>query len=107
MKFTDGYWLLREGVRAAYPVRVHDVRTGPGTLEVTAPTFPVRHRGDLLKGPVLSVGFSAPAEGVIRVSVAHYTGQAVRGPRFELMPEANGAVASVAVEEAAATLTSG
>lgn len=25
MKFTDGYWLLREGVTAAHPVEVLDV----------------------------------------------------------------------------------
>ncbi len=31
MKFTDGYWLLREGVTAAHPVEVLDVTAAGGT----------------------------------------------------------------------------
>ncbi|GHI07303.1 hypothetical protein AQI88_21030 [Streptomyces cellostaticus] len=38
MKFTDGYWLLREGVTAAHPVEVLDVTAQEGTLEIHAPT---------------------------------------------------------------------
>ena len=34
MKFTDGYWLLREGVTAAHPVEVLDVSAPDGELHV-------------------------------------------------------------------------
>ena len=47
MKFTDGYWLLREGVTAAHPVE------------------PIRHRGDLLRGPVVTISAHTPMPDVI------------------------------------------
>ncbi|WHT22736.1 alpha-xylosidase [Crossiella sp. CA-258035] len=84
MKFSDGYWLLREGVRAEHPVQAHDVTPGPGSLTVHAPTRRVRHRGDLLKGPVVTVGLTAPMPGVIGVTITHFAGEQPRKPRFEL-----------------------
>lgn len=72
MKFSDGYWRLREGVRAAYPQGVLDVETGPGTLTVHAPTYPVRHRGDLLKGPALTLTCTSPMPDVIAIRITHF-----------------------------------
>ena len=106
MRFSNGHWLLREGVRAAYPDHVLDVETGPGTLTAYAPTFPVRDRGDLLKGPVLTFTWSAPLADVIRVRIAHFTGGVDRGPRFEVACD-EGAAAAVSVGEGSAELTSG
>src|ERR1044072_5681137 len=84
MKFSDGYWLLREGVRAAYPAGVLDVETGPGHLTVHAPAHPVRHRGDLLKGPALTLTCTAPMPGVIGVRLTHFAGGTDPGPAFAL-----------------------
>ncbi|MFI9456340.1 alpha-xylosidase [Amycolatopsis sp. NPDC052450] len=84
MKFSNGYWLLRDGVQAAHPVEVYDLTAGDGRIVVHAPTHPVRHRGDLLKGPVATVGFSSPMPDVIGVSVTHFEGGLPREPRFEL-----------------------
>ncbi|MGW0968677.1 alpha-xylosidase [Streptomyces sp. NPDC002516] len=105
MKFTDGYWLLREGVSAAHPVEVLDVTSGPGGLEIHAPTQPIRHRGDLLKGPVVTIGAHAPMPGVIGVTFTHFQGEEPRGPRFglrggEFTPQTE-------YDEHHATLTSG
>ena len=68
MKFTDGQWLLRDGVTAAYPAAAHEVVTTEEGLRVLAPTFPVRDRGDLLKGPVLTVDLESPMTDVIHFS---------------------------------------
>jgi alpha-D-xyloside xylohydrolase len=87
MKFTDGYWLLREGVSAAYPVQVLDVTPGPGTLEVHAPTQQIRHRGDLLKGPVVTVRAHAPMPDVIGVTLTHFEGERERGPQFTVQEQ--------------------
>lgn len=88
MKFTDGYWLLREGVTAAHPVEVLDVTaTDGGALEVHAPTQPIRHRGDLLKGPVVTISAHAPMPDVIGVTFTHFEGEPPHGPRFELTSE--------------------
>ncbi|WP_255954867.1 alpha-xylosidase [Streptomyces odontomachi] len=82
MKFTDGYWMLREGVTAAYPVEVLDIAPGPGSLEIHAPTQPIRHRGDLLKGPVMTVRAHAPMPDVIGVTLTHFAGEQDREPHF-------------------------
>src|SRR6266700_1601893 len=74
MKFTDGRWLLRPGVQAFHPVEVLDAETGPGTLTVHAAVVRVRHRGDLLKGPMVTLTLSAPAPAVIAVNITHLTG---------------------------------
>lgn len=37
MKFSDGYWMMREGVRAFHPVEVLDVDAGPGSFRCTRP----------------------------------------------------------------------
>lgn len=84
MKFSNGYWLLRDGVQAAHPVEVYDLTAGDGRIVVHAPTHRIRHRGDLLKGPVATVGFSSPMPDVIGVSVTHFEGGLPREPRFEL-----------------------
>ncbi|MFD0070385.1 alpha-xylosidase, partial [Streptomyces sp. NPDC127574] len=84
MKFSDGYWLLRVGVTAAHPVEVLDVTAGPGGLEIHAPTQPIRHRGDLLKGPVVTISAHAPMPDVIGVTFTHFQGERSRGPHFEL-----------------------
>jgi alpha-D-xyloside xylohydrolase len=84
MKFTDGRWLLRPGVEAFHPVEVLDVETGPGTLVVRAAVRPIRHRGDLLKGPMITLTLSAPAPDVIAVNLTHLTGQVRRPPAFAI-----------------------
>jgi alpha-D-xyloside xylohydrolase len=106
MKFSDGYWLLRPGVRAAHPVEVHDLTEGPGSILIHAPAQHVRHRGDLLKGPVVTVGFAAPMADVVSVSVTHFQGGGTRQPRFGLTTGGS-YEAAVSHEDTATVLTSG
>src|SRR5579859_6522607 len=94
MKFTDGRWMLRPGVQAFHPVEVLDVETGPGTLTVLATVVPLRHRGDLLKWPVVTLTLSAPAPNVIAVNVTHLTGQAGRRPSLPLEEDPSAAARS-------------
>ncbi|MFE1937562.1 alpha-xylosidase [Streptomyces sp. NPDC059474] len=105
MKFSDGYWRLREGVHAAYPQGVLDVETGPGTLTVHAPTHPVRHRGDLLKGPALTLTCASPMPDVIAIRITHFAGGVERGPSFEIARQECDTEVSCDAEEA--RLTSG
>ncbi|TDD70845.1 alpha-xylosidase [Actinomadura darangshiensis] len=104
MKFSDGYWMMREGVRAFHPVEVLDVDTRPGSFTVHAPVERIRHRGDLLKGPVLTVTCESPMPDVIGVTLTHFAGEKRRGPDFELATDPTG---DVFVDDEAATLTSG
>ena len=105
MKFTDGYWLLREGVTAAHPVEVLDVTAAEGALDIHAPTQPIRHRGDLLKGPVVTISAHAPMADVIGVTFTHFEGEQPRGPQFELGRQ--DFAVHTEYDEEHATLTSG
>lgn len=105
MKFTDGYWLLREGVTAAHPVEVLDVTDTDGTLDIHAPTQPIRHRGDLLKGPVVTISAHAPMPDVIGVTFTHFQGEQPQSPQFEVRKEE--LTAHTEYDEEHATLTSG
>ncbi|MFC8126607.1 alpha-xylosidase [Streptomyces sp. NPDC057302] len=84
MKFTDGFWLMREGVRASYATDVRDVREGEGRFTAYAAVHPVRERGDTLNTPLVTVECFSPAEGVIGVRATHHAGKAAHGPDFAL-----------------------
>jgi alpha-D-xyloside xylohydrolase len=87
MKFTDGNWLVRDGVTAHYAAEAYQSRVGEDSLTMLAPCHPIRHRGDTLSGPVLTVRLSSPMPDVIRVRISHFEGGADRGPWFELFEQ--------------------
>jgi alpha-D-xyloside xylohydrolase len=105
MKFTDGTWMMRPGVRAAHPAEAFEVQAQDGVLELLAPTRRILHRGDTLEGPVLTVSVSSPLADVIRVRVRHFTGALELGPHFEI--HGQDVQPSITVDENMATLTSG
>lgn len=110
MKFTDGFWQLRPGVTALYAQEAYDITEttdtpdGPG-LVITAPTMAIGKRGDVLNRPVLTTTLSSPAEGVIRVRIAHHTGGRWNGG-FDL-PSAGDAAAAISVSTTGGALEAG
>ncbi len=106
VKFTNGYWLLREGVQARYPVQAYDVRVEPDALVVYASTQTIRHRGDTLNQPVLTVRCSSPAPDVISVAVSHFAGEQPRHPEFPLTVDSSVQV-NTELGDSHATITSG
>jgi alpha-D-xyloside xylohydrolase len=107
MKFTDGYWLMRKGVHASYPAQVLDCTAGPGELVVHASTRPIRHRGDLLRGPVVTITATSPMPDVIGIKITHFAGE-TRRPEFELHePQGDPPEPEISVTDDAAVLTSG
>lgn len=86
MKFTEGYWRVREGFTALHPRSVDHVRTGDEgrSLTVFAPTVPALNRAQTLSNPEFTLTLKAPAPGVIAVTVEHFTGGIRRSPEFEL-----------------------
>ncbi len=106
MKFTDGQWMLQPGVAAHYAAEAYAVEAHADRLVVLATTRPIKHRGDTLQGPTLTVTLSSPLPGVIRVSVAHYT--ASSAPRLHIpMVGATQAPVQITETDTHATLTSG
>ncbi len=55
MKFTDGYWHMRAGVTAHFPVQVHEIEVEPDALTIYGPTKRLHSRGDTLNLPLLTV----------------------------------------------------
>lgn len=84
MKFSDGGWLLRDGVNAMYPVHVRDLSADAASLTAYAPTRRVTSREDTLDGALVTVRCESPAPDVIAVTVAHHLGGRIRGPQFEI-----------------------
>ncbi|MDB1089818.1 alpha-xylosidase [Streptomyces sp. ACA25] len=84
MKFTDGYWLMRDGITARYATEVADARVEDDRLTLYASVQRVRGRGDTLNRPLLTVECWSPAEGVIGIRSTHHAGAARRGPDFEV-----------------------
>jgi alpha-D-xyloside xylohydrolase len=106
MKFTDGQWLLRPGVTAHYAAEAHTVTPESDRLVVHAPVRPIKHRGDTLQGPLLTITVSSPMADVIRVRIEHFVGAAARGPEIPLAVTKAPKV-EIADTPEAATLTSG
>ena len=106
MKFTDGQWLLQPGVTAHYAAEAYAVEVHDDRVVVLATTRPIKHRGDTLQGPTLTVTLSSPSEGVVRVSVEHFI--ASESPRLHV-PMPGATRPAVRIEETAThiTLTSG
>ncbi|WP_428957259.1 alpha-xylosidase [Streptomyces sp. cg35] len=84
MKFTDGFWLMRDGVQASYATEVRDVRTDVGRFTAYAAVKRVERRGDTLNSPLLTTECFSPAEGVIGVRTTHLAGARRPGPDFAL-----------------------
>lgn len=84
MKFTDGYWLLREGVTAFFPQQAYDVETTVDSVTVYAPTKRITRRGDVLDQALFAVELSSPLPDVVHVKLTHWTGEQVKPPHFEL-----------------------
>lgn len=106
MKFTDGYWQIRQGNTPYYPVQVHEIETDSDSLVVYGATKRLNHRGDTLNLPLLTVRFSSPMPNVIRVQMVHHKGGKPRMPRFQINSEKTHEV-QIQENDQAAVLTSG
>ncbi|MGW1467862.1 alpha-xylosidase [Streptomyces sp. NPDC002308] len=107
MKFTDGFWQMRDGVVASYATELRDLRLDTDRLTAYAAVKRVERRGDTLNAPLITVEAYSPAEGVIGVRVTHLAGKRSPGPEFGLPGATGDATATTRRENGAAELTSG
>src|SRR5262245_20772078 len=84
MKFTNGYWQKRKGLRVLHPVQLHSASAGEDSLTVLAATRPITRRDDTLDSALITVRCSSPMADVIRVEIAHFLGTRPRRPSFRL-----------------------
>ncbi|EED84172.1 hypothetical protein POSPLDRAFT_107258 [Postia placenta Mad-698-R] len=86
MRFNDGFWLLKNGVKAHHGLQVVQATQDGDGYNLQVSTKPIRHRGDTLAGPVLSVRVHSPTEGVIGVRIDHFR-HIDPTPNFSLFPD--------------------
>src|SRR6188474_687696 len=84
MKFTKGYWLKRDGVRALHPAELHSAVVGMDTLTVYAPGRALTGRADTLDQALITVTCTSPMPDVVRVEISHFRGARPRSPEFAL-----------------------
>ncbi|TFE29909.1 alpha-xylosidase [Cohnella luojiensis] len=90
MKFSNGYWMTREGYQLLSPYEIHDVRTGLDSITVYATHRHLENRGNTLNEPLMTMEFSSPLPDVIRVKLYHHKGKPRKGPSsFDLLPSGN------------------
>ncbi|MCW3060217.1 MAG: glycoside hydrolase family 31, partial [Capsulimonas sp.] len=106
MKFTDGNWMIREGVRTYHPAQAYDIDTTDTSVTAYAPAHKIRHRGDTLTGPLITVRLSSPIADVIQVRLTHYSGECEDALRFPITLD-EGAQAAARSDDQYASLTSG
>jgi alpha-D-xyloside xylohydrolase len=74
MKFTDGFWLLREGVTAIHATHLQKVeQSSDGFRALVAPKL-IEDRGATLNSALIELEFSSPLADVIGVRVRHHRG---------------------------------
>lgn len=84
MKFTNGYWLMREEITPDYAVEYADSRIDGNDLYIYAPCKHITDRGDCLNIGLLTIKLSSPIEDVIKVSLVHFAGTRYEGPFVDI-----------------------
>ncbi len=94
MKFTNGKWLVKDGIKIYGATEVVDFEVSEFALTLYVMPFHVEGKGDTLGGPMLTIVLTAPHEDVIKINAYHFKRNQGR-PEFILNEEKR----SVIVEE--------
>lgn len=87
MKFTNGYWLLRDEYQLDFATDLYEGEINGDKLKLLVASRKVRGRGDILNIATLSVALSSPMENVIRVVITHHKGRVTAQPTLPLENE--------------------
>ena len=66
MKFTNGFWKIREEITPLYAVEYGGCRINGGELTIYAPGKQIRSRGDILNLGMLTIRITSPMEDVLK-----------------------------------------
>lgn len=83
MKFTNGYWLDKDGLDVNSPKQVYDYKIEKDNVQVFAPYQKINDRGDTLNIGMTTVSVTSPMKDVIGIKLTHFD-QLPKGPSFEL-----------------------
>jgi len=105
MKFTNGYWMMRQGVTAYPCTEVRDVEVTETTCTIYVHAWKILNRGMTLGGPLLTLKFSSPVEGILHLEMCHYKGVAKKEPSYPFKDERH--TLTVSNNENEVTITTG
>lgn len=83
MKFTNGYWMIKEGFKVNYPEECYDYKIENNALKMYLPYKTIKSRGDTLNIGMSTLTLTSPREDVIGVKVIHFD-KNEQGPTFSI-----------------------
>lgn len=86
MKFTNGFWLIKEGIEPTYAVEYAGYERTEDQLVVYAAAKHITGRGDCLNIGMLTITLTSPMEDIIHVEVTHFAGTAGKPVRPVIYP---------------------
>ncbi len=87
MKFSNGYWLMKEGVTPHYAKDLFEYTPTADGLRAVVASTPMRARGDTLNSTVITINVTAPMPDVIGVEIRHFYGDVPGHRPLELYTE--------------------
>lgn len=105
MKFTDGYWRVKDGYSIFNATEIRDVCVEESRILVYAACRKVMTPGQTFNEPLITTEYSSPVDNVIRVRVWHHLGGKDRHPGFDL--EESKPCGVTKIEQNQSSLTSG
>ncbi|MBM7539816.1 alpha-xylosidase [Amphibacillus cookii] len=84
MKFTDGFWLTKQGYQINHPYMVRDFNISREKVTLYAPCQYIAHRGNTLNIASLTIEISSPLADVFQIKAWHHKGAINPNPAFEL-----------------------
>ena len=87
MKFTKGFWLVRDEYRAEYVRDFYTVEERGGAVAAYGPYKKIEGRGDTLNIGMMTFTVTSPAEDVLGIRMQNHAGNYVKTPAFTLHGE--------------------
>ena len=84
MKFTNGFWLLRDDFTADYVRDIYSVEETDTSVRFFGPYRKIEGRGDVLNIGMMTYTVTAPMEDVLGIRMTNHAGNYVKTPAFQL-----------------------
>ena len=84
MKFTNGFWLVKEEYTPRYVRDIYEVEEGSREVKMYAPYKKIEGRGDTLNTGMMTYTVTAPAPDVLGIRMQNHAGNYVTEPYFRL-----------------------
>lgn len=84
MKFTNGFWLVKEEYTPRYVRDIYEVEEESREVKMYAPYKKIEGRGDTLNTGMMTYTVTAPAPDVLGIRMQNHAGNYVTEPYFRL-----------------------